>query len=55
MWIKIVIVGSVANITYVIISLYNVYMTIRMSVTWAKTYKEQHKIKADTRGEMPLI
>lgn len=45
MWIKIVISGNIANITYVIITVYNLYMTIRMSITWIKMYKEQQKIK----------
>ena len=41
MWIKITVSGSIANITYVILSLYNTYMMVRLSLTWIKLYKEQ--------------
>lgn len=44
MWCKITVNGNIANITYVIISVYNVYMVIRMAKTWIKLYREQrHK------------
>jgi nicotinamide mononucleotide transporter PnuC len=44
MWFKIAVQGSIADITYLIIYLYNLYMTIRMVKTWLTLYKEQRKL-----------
>ncbi len=51
MWFKIIIDGNLANITYLIIAIYNVYMTIRMAKTWLRLYKEQHAL---TNKDKPL-
>jgi hypothetical protein len=45
MWILLVVEGNIANITYVIISLYNLYMIIRQSLRWIALYKEQQALK----------
>ena len=41
MWFKIMISGSIANITYLILAVYNTYITIRLTKTWLRLYKEQ--------------
>ena len=42
MWLRIIFIGGMfANITYLISALYNLYMTIRMTIRWVSLYKEQ--------------
>ena len=45
MWFKIMISGSIANITYLILAVYNTYITIRLTKTWLRLYKEQQELK----------
>jgi hypothetical protein len=47
MWFKIMISGSIANITYLILAVYNTYITIRLTKTWLRLYKEQQELKQE--------
>ena len=42
LWIRIVAAGNPANVTYLIYSIYGVYMTLRMVKRWIVLYREQH-------------
>ncbi len=53
-WVKIVCEGNIANITYVIIMLYNVYMGLRQAVRWVALYKEQKALR-DCNGDISNI
>ena len=45
MWIIIVATENVANVTYLIVSLYNCYMGAKQILTWIKLYKKQRAEK----------
>jgi nicotinamide mononucleotide transporter len=48
MWITIVASGKIENITYVILSLYNLYMITLSLINWIKLYKKQ---RAEIKGK----
>ena len=44
LWVRIIFIGgAVANVTYLISSLYSLYMTIRMALRWNALYQEQKR------------
>lgn len=46
MWLRIIFVnGVIADVTYLISSIFGLYMTIRTAIKWIALYKEQRKIK----------
>ena len=52
LWVRIVFVGgAIANTTYVISSLYGLYMTTRMVFRWLSLYKEQNAPSATTEEQ----
>ena len=52
LWVRIVFVGgAIANTTYVISSLYGLYMTTRMVFRWISLYKEQNAPPATTEEQ----
>ena len=48
MWGTIVLSGKTENITYVVLQLYNFYMTLLTLINWIKLYKKQ---RAEIKGE----
>lgn len=46
LWTRIILNGSIANVTYLISSAYTLYMVVRAAMKWITLYKEQQKAKA---------
>ena len=48
LWIRIILSGNIANVTYLIYNIYASYMSIRAQIRWIKLYKEQRAKKVET-------
>ena len=45
LWIRIILGGNIANVTYLIYSIYSTYMSIRTQIRWIQLYREQKRSK----------
>lgn len=47
-WIRIILSGNIANFTYLVSSIYGLYMQIRMALKWIELYKEQQNEESES-------